>query len=988
MPKGAGPALLAAPLVLLLLLSAFGASTSVGASPSPRSGAHLTNGAPPRAVRSDSATGAGSLLEFPTAANWPFFGHDIGRSGNAVNETVLSVADASQIERVWASDANGSLGIVSGSLVVGGGYLYVGAWNGRLYELNAVTGQAIWNLSLAPKYHLVDWSDDSTFWNEGGIASTPEVVSQTEGNATYNTVYATAGAEYLYAINASTQSPGAAPVIEWKQNTTSYSQLSSSSSEWGYHYLWSSPLIYGGFAYVGLSALYDHIPIQAQVLQIPVNGTSHAPTHVFDVTGQSHNAGDVEGSIWSTPAADPATDTLWVTDGNNNGLYYSGIQPLTESVLALNMSNVTDLKGSYRVAEPADGNLDNDFGAGPTLFSAANGSALVGAINKDGSFYAYNRTNFSGGPCTNDSNMSGGHCLVPAWGGAVPSLAAATSGDYENSVSPAAVGGGRLYVAGGYTDYTPSLGGGSINALSPSTGKLLWRDVIPNESPLAGLTYANGLLVYAADASTSGSADTGDYGPAELVALNASSGAVLWSTQLNETVAGAPIVSDGRIYVGMGNVSTMSGANGTGWVDAFGVPLDVTANATRNGSAQYQFTSGVTGGMPPYSYTWTFGDGSSPSNLTDVVHNYQAPGSYNASLRVTDLAGAQATVRLAVAVVLPGAASFSLDPVDVGVPLWINYTPPAPSPSLTITWADLPPPCVSHDVLDLLCLADAPGNYSITVNWANGTGARGSTSLRVLTVDRDPQLVISAVPSPAAGASNVSVTTAVTGGTPPFQIELDFGDGSPTVIAAEANHTYGGPGTYPISASLTDAGGGTATADSEFTVATPHAPPPLSVEAWGNVTKSDSGGQYCVGNTGNLGLEPAWDNVSFSARASNGTPPYSFTWSFGDGSPDAVGSTVVHNYTGHGVWNVLLTATDSQGATNSTSLIIRLAPPPDPPRICPKPTNATFLGLPGTEGYALVAGVGIVAAAVVGVGVWRWERNRKSPPNPSPRRSP
>lgn len=50
------------------------------------------------------------------------------------------------------------------------------------------------------------------------------------------------------------------------------------------------------------------------------------------------------------------------------------------------------------------------------------------------------------------------------------------------------------------------------------------------------------------------------------------------------------------------------------------------------------FTSTVTGGAPPYTYRWDFGDGQT-SNQHDPVHLYAIPGSYRVVLTVTDKTG-------------------------------------------------------------------------------------------------------------------------------------------------------------------------------------------------------------------------------------------------------------------------------------------------------------------------------------------------------------
>jgi len=75
----------------------------------------------------------------------------------------------------------------------------------------------------------------------------------------------------------------------------------------------------------------------------------------------------------------------------------------------------------------------------------------------------------------------------------------------------------------------------------------------------------------------------------------------------------------------------------------FATPTNGTAPLT------VTFSSRVAGGTAPYSFAWSFGDGGS-STAPLPVHTYSTPGAYNASLLVTDGAGAMATAAIQVVV--------------------------------------------------------------------------------------------------------------------------------------------------------------------------------------------------------------------------------------------------------------------------------------------------------------------------------------------------
>ncbi len=85
-------------------------------------------------------------------------------------------------------------------------------------------------------------------------------------------------------------------------------------------------------------------------------------------------------------------------------------------------------------------------------------------------------------------------------------------------------------------------------------------------------------------------------------------------------------------------------------------------------------------------------------------------------------------------------------------------------------------------------------------------------------------------------------------------------------------------------------------------------------------------------------------NVDGSASSDPDGTIASYAWDFGDGSL-ATGPTASHSYLQGGSYNVTLTVTDNQGATNTASQGVSVvAPPPNQPPVAAFTSAATFLG--------------------------------------------
>jgi outer membrane protein assembly factor BamB len=413
-----------------------------------------------------------------SSQDWPTYLQNAQRT-NATTDASLSVAGAANFGVNWTFQAGGPLA-TSASIV--GNVAYIGAWDGYEYALNTQTGAVIWKTNTGLT------TDPGCNPSTIGITSAAAVVN--------GVVYVGGGGPYFYALDAST---GA---VLWQTYTGDNSQA-------GAHYNWSSPLIVGNNAYVGIASNCDNPLVQGQLLEIPISGAQQGQivaTHNFVPNGQ------VGGGIWTSPSYDPATGTIFVSTGTLAGY----TQTESQAVESLNATNLATV-GVWQLPFSASIS-DSDWGTTPTLTTDSAGDQLMSVANKNGFIYTFNRNNLSAGPVWQRQIAIGGNC--PACG--------------DGSISSGIFANGTLYFAGGHNVQNGHGSGGSIDAIDPGTGNVLWTR--QTDSPILGSpAYVNGMIGLS-EGST-------------FEVLNAANGQLLYSYVLPAATYGAVSVAYGQFFV-------------------------------------------------------------------------------------------------------------------------------------------------------------------------------------------------------------------------------------------------------------------------------------------------------------------------------------------------------------------------------------------------------------------------------------------------------
>jgi PKD repeat protein len=336
-----------------------------------------------------------------------------------------------------------------------------------------------------------------------------------------------------------------------------------------------------------------------------------------------------------------------------------------------------------------------------------------------------------------------------------------------------------------------------------------------------------------------------------------------------------------------------------------------TNNASYGGSlafVSYGLFEQVGGGAPSlvasiptsstHSYTVTgLSGGLGYSFYLSTTDCYSACGTGSELLAVTS----SNSVTFGVPVPLGVSVSAARTTIDTGQSDLFTCTASGGRSPYNFTWDFGNGTNVSGSLSESVSYA-TPGPESVTCEVTDGGHTTVASGIPI-TVDAMPQLQVTSNATAADVGQPVALGCTATNGTPTFAYAWNFGDGTTATVGA-VSHAYAATGPEVATCTVTDATSTTVSANLPLTIS-----PTLGVAA------SSSSATAAPGTT-----------LDLVAAATNGSGSFSaYAWTFGDGG-HGTGSSVTHAYAGAGTFTASVRVTDSNGATNRSSVTVTVSP--------------------------------------------------------------
>jgi len=382
----------------------------------------------------------GPQASLAAPGDWPTYMKGIMRPGFDPAETTINATTAPQLKLHWIDKGDSR---VFSQPVVANGLIYWGTGDGYEHATD-LNGHQVWAANLGWSSSVCPGNGD----DKNGVLDTATVASVMMKGKQWQVLFVGGGNARFYALD----------------SLTGATLWSTSLGTPPATFLWSSPAIYNGRIYEGVSSLSGCPQVQGSFVQL--DASTGKVLHDFDTVPD----GCLGGSVWGSPTLDVQNNAVYF--GTGNPAQCSTSEPYAVALVKLRLSDLSFLD-AWQV--PRQQQIpDSDFGATPTLFEATIGGVkhqMIGLPNKNGVYYAFDRTAIGRGPVWKLS----------------------LGGIY--SIASSAWDGSRLYVGGRDTTYQGLSCAGTVSALEPATGAFLWRHCLGDGPVLGAITEIPGVVI-------------------------------------------------------------------------------------------------------------------------------------------------------------------------------------------------------------------------------------------------------------------------------------------------------------------------------------------------------------------------------------------------------------------------------------------------------------------------------------------------------------
>jgi len=310
-----------------------------------------------------------------------------------------------------------------------------------------------------------------------------------------------------------------------------------------------------------------------------------------------------------------------------------------------------------------------------------------------------------------------------------------------------------------------------------------------------------------------------------------------------------------------------------------------------------------------HTFLWDFGDGTTSTASLTPTHTYAAPGTFTATLTVTDddSGVGSDTMNVTVQNLAPTVSIQAPTTGNEGDLLTFTGSFTDGGSGHTFLW-DFGDGTTATTQNATHTYADN-NTYSATFTVTDSGGSAGSAAHTLLINNVNP--VAGAGADLTANEGDLLTFTATAtdaGSADTFTYLWDFGDGT-TSIQAVATHTYadnpsGTATAFTVTLTVTDDDGGSSSDTLDATIS--------------NVNPVAGAGGTQSGTEGDL--------LTFTATATDAGTADTFTylWDFGD-STTSTQATPTHTYTDNGAFTVTLTVTDDDGGSDQDTAVAVIA---------------------------------------------------------------